>query len=350
MVCLFITTFFLSALISGNLGRVSNILRGVATPGMPQLIIRDARHEFKVNPLSSKNARETKAFLGTSYEENQGIFAFNTEGSSITSSQNQSPFQRHLSKINYSPQTLTINQLLSQKITFAVQPTRMDTYAFFLGDLYVSHSLDDINAFLPDNDGLCYVLIDAEWDAERSWQRDRSGFYCFAIHFDRPTAFSINTEDVDPGELLVFYAEYLTPGEPVIVQSSLPLSLQFTPYGRRQMIALAPISYDIRPGTYTTTLSAGGSSKSFDVTVKDKEFAVQYVSIDPQVVADTRNDETNKEFQDKVNPVLSEHLPDLLWQGKAALPVPESGVLTLFGSRRYVNDDVNWYRHTGLDL
>ena len=350
MACLFIGTFLLTAIVSGNMARVTQFAQGILTPSMPKLVIRDDRHEYKVSTLNRKNTRETKAFLGTSYEENQGILALNSEGSSVAAPQNQYPFQRHLSKISYAPQTLTITQSLSQKIAFSTPPSRMDTYAFYHDDVFLSNSLDDINAFLPDYDGLCYVLVDAEWDADRAWQMTRSGLYCFAIHYDRPAVFSINMVDVDPGELLVFYAEYLTVGESVAVQSNLPLSLQFSPYGRRQMIALAPISYDIRPGVYATTLSVGGANQSFDITVKDKEFAVQYVSMDPQIVAETRTEETNKEFQDKVNPILAEQTPELLWQGRAALPVPESRVLTLFGSRRYVNDDVNSYRHTGLDL
>jgi murein DD-endopeptidase MepM/ murein hydrolase activator NlpD len=130
----------------------------------------------------------------------------------------------------------------------------------------------------------------------------------------------------------------------------LPLNLQFAAYGAKQMIALAPLSYDLRPGLYSTTLTVGEQSQTFDITVKDKEFAVQNVTMDPQIAADTRNEASNAEFLEKVSPILSEQLPALLWEGKAALPVPEGQVLTLFGARRYINDDANSYRHTGLDL
>jgi murein DD-endopeptidase MepM/ murein hydrolase activator NlpD len=220
----------------------------------------------------------------------------------------------------------------------------------FHGEMISSGSLAEINAFNPDRDGRCYALVEAIWESKSEWQKERSGLYCFAIDFDRPAIFSVNVEDIDPGELLVFYAEYLSPGDTVTVKSALPLNLRFAPYGRRQMIALAPVDYDIHPGSYPTILSVGNTSQSFDITVKDKEFAVQYVSIDPRVVAETRTEETNKEFKDRIYPILTEQLPELRWMGKAALSVPESKVLTLFGSRRYVNDDVNSYRHTGLDL
>ena len=350
MLCLFLTTFLASAFLTGNIGRVSQIARGLFTPGIPKLVIRDAQNEYTLSPLSQKNADDFRAFLGANYVENQGVAGLNTESSAAAGIQSQSPFQRQLAKIGYTPQTLTVRQPLSQKITFTTPPTGLETTVFFLGDVSVSSSLEDVNAFVPENDGLCYVLVDAVWETERSWQKNRRGMYCFSVLFDRPASFSVSAEEIDPGELLVFYAEYLMPGEAVSVQSGLPLSLQFSPFGRRQMIALAPISYDIRPGDYTTVLSAGGLSQTFEITVRDKEFDVQVLIIDPQVAAETRNEATDKEFQDKINPVLAEQLPELLWQGKAALPVPEGRVLALFGSRRYVNDEVNSYRHTGLDL
>ncbi|MCL1805346.1 MAG: M23 family metallopeptidase [Clostridiales bacterium] len=352
MLCITAFTFVFSALVTGRGGVLSRIAGDLLSPGAPKLTIQDAKHEYKVSPLSQTLTQEFKSFLNsyTAYEENLGIFVLNTENPSAADLQNQTPFQRELAKNGYSPQALTVTELADRKISFPTAPTVVDTYLFFPDAFYYSSSLEEVNTLIPDTDGICYVLISAIWEAERSRQKARSGLYCFAITFDRPAVFSMNTEDIDPGELLVFYAEYLMPGEPVTVQSSLPLNLQFSPYGKRQMIALAPISYDIRPGTYSTTLSAGGVSKTFDITVKDKEFAVQYVTIDPQIVAETRNEETNMEFQDRINPILAEHLPELLWRGRATLPVPEGKVLTLFGSRRYINDDVNSYRHSGLDL
>ena len=350
MLCLFLATFLASALFTGNISRVSQLARGIVTPGIPKLVIRDAQNEYTVSPLSQKNTDDIRAFLRIGFEENQGVIGVNTESSAAAGLQSQSPFQRQLAKLNYSPQTLSVKQPLSQKITFTTPPTSLETTIFFLGDVYVSPSLEEVNRFEPENDGLCYVLVDAVWESDRSWQKTRRGMYCFSVVFDRPASFSVSAEEIDPGELLVFYAEYLMPGEAVSVQSGLPLSLQFSPFGRRQMIALAPIGCDIRPGDYTTVLSAGGLSQTFEITVRDKEFDVQVLIIDPQVAAETRNEATDKEFQDKINPVLAEQLPELLWQGKAALPVPEGRVLALFGSRRYVNDEVNSYRHTGLDL
>ena len=351
MIGFFITTFVLSALFTGNFSKITQAAKGITTPGTPKLTIQDAQHEYRIAPLHQKYSQEMKAFLSTNYEENQGIFTLNTEGSAVAAAtQNQSPFQRQLSKVGYTPQTLYVKQYAGQKVTFPTPPTSMDAYIFFLDEVHVTRSLEEINAFLPENDGACFVLIEAQGESDKSWQKNRSGFYCFSILFDRPASFSISAEDIDPGELLVFYAEYLMPGEPVAVQSNLPINLQFTPYGSRQMLALAPISYDILPGIYTTTLTAGGASQTFDIVIKDKEFAVQFVSIDPQIAAQTRNEVTDKEFKDRISPILTEQMPELLWKGKAALPVPESKVLTLFGSRRYVNDDVNSYRHSGLDL
>ncbi len=348
MFSLFLCTFILSSLLSGNAHRLGQVFRNIATPGVPKLTIQDAQYLHKVSPLSRKSAQALCDHLSTNCQENQGIVALNTVSSAGL--QNQSSIQKFLSKINYNPETLQIKQALSQKVEFATPPSSMNVLMFFNDQTITAESLESINRFSPESDGTCYVVVEAVWKAAKSWQQDRSGVYCFAIKFDRPAVFSLNTESIDPGELLVFYAEYLCPGEAVAVQSNLPLNLQFASYGSKQMISLAPISYDIRPGVYSTTLTAGETSQTFDITVKDKEFAVQYVTMDPQVLAETRTEETNKEFQEKITPILSEQLPQLLWQGKASLPVPEGKVLTLFGSRRYVNDDANSYRHSGLDL
>ena len=343
-------TFILTSLLTGNTGRIRGLYQGAFTPAMPKLIVRDSAHEYKINPLNQKDSGELRSFLISYTGNNQGASNSSPDSATVSGAQNQSPLQKLLGKIGYSPKTLTVRQSLSQAISFQNAPDKVEVSFFFQGELIVSDTLEDINTFDPDKDGMCYALIEAMWKSKSEWQKDRSGLYCLGIAFDRPAVFSINIEDIDPGELLIFYAEYLTPGESVTVKSALPLNLQFAPFGRRQMIALAPIDYDIHPGSYPTVLSVGETSQSFDITVKDKEFAVQYVSIDPKVVAETRTEATNKEFQDKIYPILTEKLPELLWLGKAALPVPESKVLTLFGSRRYVNDDVNSYRHTGLDL
>ena len=350
MLCFALGTFLLTSLITGNTGRIRSSLQGLITPGMPKLVIRDTLREYKIAPLNQKDTRELRNFLNIYYEDNQGIVALNSESAVGGGTQSQSPLQKQLTKMGYTPKSLNVTESLSQMVSFPDPPDEMEVLVFFQGEMNASASLSDINALNPDVDGLSYALVEATWASKSDWQTDRTGLYCFAINFDRPARFSISAEDIDPGELLIFYAEYLCPGQQVSVTSNLPLSLQFAPYGRRQMIALAPIDYDIHPGSYPTVLSVGGASQSFDITVKDKEFAIQYVSIDPKIVAETRTEETNKEFLDKVTPMLTEQLPELRWLGKAALPVPESKVLTLFGSRRYVNDDVNSYRHTGLDL
>ncbi|MDR0469246.1 MAG: M23 family metallopeptidase [Peptococcaceae bacterium] len=347
---IFVLTFLFSALVTGRIGQVAQVVRGFATPGTPKLVIGDMQHEYRISPLSQKNTQEFRFFLNTNYEDNQGIVTLRSEGSAVADYQSQTPFQKQLTKLGYSPQSLTIKQYASQIVAFSAEPTYMETYIFFQNEYFYSNSLEEINRFLPDSDGLCYVLVSAVWEPKNVWQVTRSGMYCFAILYDRPAEFSVNSEDLDPGELLVFYAEYLMPGEAVSIQGNLPAGIQFFPYGSRQMIALSPIQYDVKPGTYTTTLTAGGVSKTFDITVKWKEFATQYATIDPQIVADTRTDATDQEFRDKINPILSEKLPELLWQGRASLPVPESKVLTLFGSHRYINDDVLPNRHKGLDL
>ena len=346
----FLCTYLLSALVSGNIGRASDTIWTIVTPNAPRLILRDAQNEYRIRPLSRSLVQEIRNYLNEDQPEIPGASAFSVPGVSVAGLQSQSPFQRLLTNIRYIPQSLLADRQPSHAISFSAPPTHVDARLIFDNESFSLQTLDEIGRFLPESDGLGYVLIDARWEAKSRWRRDRSGVFCYAILYDRPASFRISAEEIDPGELLVFYAEYLARGESVSVQSTLPLNLSFAPYGRNQFIALAPISFDIRPGDYGITLRAGGVSQRFDLRVKDKDFAVHKLTIDPQLAAQTRNEATNKEFQEKVTSILAEQYPDLLWRGRASLPVPESRILTIFGARRYINDDVNSYSHTGVDM
>lgn len=342
-------TFMLTSLVSGNGHRLGQAIRGLFTPDAPRLILKDTGHEYKVKELKTDFARELIDSLSTSsrQETESGGAADITAGAGA---KNLDSFQRLFAKNDYTPPTIDIYKNLSQSAAFEKAPSSVSGFLVHGSRTIPISSLDAVNQYEPEKDGVCYALLEAVWDASTSIQTSRRAVYCFAMNFDRPAVFEINTTELDPGELLVFYADYLTSADTVTAQSGLPLSLTFSPYGEQEMIALAALSYDIKPGVYTTTLSAGDVSQSFEITVKDKDFAVQNVTVDPTLAAATRNETTTAEFTEKVTPVLTESLPALEWDNQAQWPVNGMEMLTNFGARRYINQEANSYRHSGVDL
>lgn len=342
-------TFMLTSLISGNGHRISQAVRGLFTPNSPRLIIKDTGHEYKIKALKTEFAQSLVDSLTTSSRqeiESSGA----ADIAPAAESQDLDSFQRLFAKNNYTPPTIDIYKNLTQSVAFEKAPSRLSGFLVHGSDTILVSDLTAVNQYEPEKDGPCYVLLEAVWEAGASIQSSRRAVYCFAMNFDRPAQFEINASEIDPGELLVFYADYLTSSDTVTVHSGLPLNLTFAPYGEKEMIALAPLSYDIKPGKYSTTLSAGDVSQSFEITVKDKDFAVQTVTVDPKLAAATRNEATSAEFTEKVTPVLTQQLPDLEWQDSPQWPVNGMKILTDFGVRRYINQDANSYRHSGVDI
>ena len=350
VMCLFaLGTFLFTSILSGNGARVGEAVRGLFTPDASRLIIKDPSHEYKLKPLKTDLAQQLLDQLTTSSrQETETSSAADTTDTAAV--QDLDSFQRIFAKNDYAPPTIDIYANLSQSVSFENEPSRLNGFLLHGSERILVSRLEEINQYQPQKDGVCYVLLEAFWEAANGLQRDQQAIYCFAMNFDRPAEFELNTTELDPGELLVFYAKYLTSSDTVTVQSGLPLSLNFAPYGEQDLIALAALSYDIKPGQYSTTLSVGNVSQTFDITVKDKDFAVQNVSVDPQLAAATRNETTNAEFIDKVTPVLTEQLPELMWEDPAQWPANGMEILTNFGVRRYINQDVNSYRHSGIDI
>ncbi|HEY8499462.1 MAG TPA: M23 family metallopeptidase, partial [Clostridia bacterium] len=102
---------------------------------------------------------------------------------------------------------------------------------------------------------------------------------------------------------------------------------------------------------YTIDVSAGNASKTFDVELRDKEFIIQYLTIDPKVSAETRNDKSAQEVVEKVDPLRPVCDPEKYWEGTFIQPVEGGRVSPKdFGKRRYVNNAPTSYRHNGLDI
>ena len=103
--------------------------------------------------------------------------------------------------------------------------------------------------------------------------------------------------------------------------------------------------------SYAVKVSSGDVVKEFSVFLRPKEFIIQYLSIDPNVAAATRNEKSAAEMQQKVYPLKPVTDPVRYWEGEFIMPVDGGRVNPKdFGKRRYVNDAPTSYRHNGLDI
>ena len=343
LVMFFLTllTFTTTALLSGGPSRLIAAVQYLTTPAPPKLRLVVGDQQEKIKPLAKDLATEIMAQL---------LQTSASSADAAAGAPQAEPLLKILKKTKYEPVQLTAATAPDQSVSFDNMPDQVKLFLYFNGKTLIADSFDLLNKYNPNTDGPCYVLLEARWDAANAWQTNQKGLYCFIINYDRPAQFELSGLEFDPGELLVIYAQYLTTSDKVSVQSDLPFSPNFVPYGSREMIALVPLSYDLRAGQYTAALSVGENTQTFDITLKDKEFPVQNLTISDKIAEATRNEESNKEFKEKIQPLLEARGTALLWSSAAEMPVPGAKRTTQFGTRRYINDDANSYRHTGIDL
>lgn len=206
-------------------------------------------------------------------------------------------------------------------------------------------------AALLKQDGTYRCVLQLGWS--KNYSRDFYGkaTYEFDLEAEYPVGFEISASEIDPGELLVIKASNIRPEDELNIKTDIDFKPNSYQDGDTRVVLL-PVSYlHEADKTYDIQVSSGVYAKDFKVYVRPKKFTVQYLTIDPQVAASTRNDESAAQMVDKVYPLKPISDPVQYWEGAFIYPV-EGGRVTPadFGKRRYVNNAPTSYRHNGLDI
>ncbi|NLM72813.1 MAG: M23 family metallopeptidase [Clostridiaceae bacterium] len=186
---------------------------------------------------------------------------------------------------------------------------------------------------------------------EAGWENGDSTVYPFTLVVDLPPSLSVSAKEIDPGELLVIRIDNINDDEEIAVTTDLGFQPNAFKYGNQHIILL-PVSYNNPSGkVYQIKISLGDREYSYPLTLNDKEFITQYMTIDTKVAASTRNEQSAKEIDDKINPLKPLSDPEPYWEGNFIMPVEGGRVSEKdFGKRRYVNNSPTSYRHNGLDI
>ncbi len=204
---------------------------------------------------------------------------------------------------------------------------------------------------LPLLDGSYRCLLELQWLESQTHDFFGKVQYSFDVQVDNPPEIVVSSLKTSPGELLVITARHVNADEEVAVQTDFDFKPNVFTKGQDKVILL-PVSYYHKPNkTYSLQVTAGAISETFQVEVLDKEFAIQHLTIDPNVAAATRNDESAREVKEKIDPLRPVCDEEKYWDGAFIQPVDGGRVRPAdFGKRRYVNEAPTSYRHNGLDI
>lgn len=247
--------------------------------------------------------------------------------------------------------SFSINQDSVFGYEFETQPDAF--YLFIYKDNYLVSSAQQPEnvALLLDEDGLYNCIMQLEWNERDDRDFFGKAAYEFVLNADYPVRIDISAEEIDPGELLVIKAYNIQPHEDLLVETEFDFSPNAFQEGNTRTVLL-PVSYFHKENkSYAVKVSSGDVVKEYSVFLRPKEFIIQYLSIDPNVAAATRNEKSAAEMQQKVYPLKPVTDPVRYWEGDFIMPVDGGRVNPKdFGKRRYVNDAPTSYRHNGLDI
>ncbi len=245
------------------------------------------------------------------------------------------------------PYKYVITTPASPAITFSMAPTTATIAIKHNGKDVFSGGPEELSGFKMSSSGRYEYEVNAQWSEASLGDTRGSALYRFCIDYDPAASFEISTTASDPGEALVIYARGLE-GKEITVTSPFNFEPQFFDYDGMR-VCLFPLSYLNKIGTYVLELSADAAYAKYEITLNDKKFEVQELTVDEETTGSTiESDEANAEFDKTIQPLKAVRDDKKYFEGKFIRPV--AGELTTqFGSIRTVNGTIS-ERHSGIDI
>lgn len=242
---------------------------------------------------------------------------------------------------------LSLDQHAVLRLQFSKMPEIMDVTLYKEDKAVYKTQSAEIRARELPGDGEYLAVCEAKWN---TGEKERAS-YTFGLTVDFPPTLELSALEVNPGELLVIRAHNLNIGERLDIETDLDFKPATFQLGSKR-VALLPVSYYNEPGkVYQVKVTMGSENLSYAIRVLEKEFTTQYMTIDANVAAATRNEKSAQEIEQKLHPLKPITDPEPYWTDKFILPVQGGRVNEAdFGKRRFVNNAATSYRHNGLDI
>jgi hypothetical protein len=239
-------------------------------------------------------------------------------------------------------------------LSFTLKPDfyGTDVYAAGKTQPVFSGAFDKAGEYIQKNSGTDYTLkiIASYKDSADALYR---GDVVYTLSVGKETKktedFSIEGNNTYPGEVVVLRVNNYNDGEKITFKSGIDFTPNFFDDGDGGKIALLPVSYFTAVGQQSITLSCGGRSASWTVSVRDKKFQIQNLTVDSATTNATVNSaKANQEYVDAIAPLRpvadsKKYWDDFVW--------PVTGpVSTEFGMIRYVNGSPTSERHGAIDF
>lgn len=211
-----------------------------------------------------------------------------------------------------------------------------------------SGSAQELASYRMSGGGRYDYTFEAVWSKAALREYQGSATYRFCVDYTPAAGFAISATSSDPGEAVLITATGLE-GKEIAVTSPFKFEPEFFDYDGMR-VCLFPLSYNNAPNTYTLELSADNAYAKYEITLKDKKFVIQELTVDESVASSTiNNNSANAEYDRVIAPLKGIRDPVKYFTGRFIAPV-SGDITTEFGSIRTVNGGASSTRHGGMDF
>lgn len=201
--------------------------------------------------------------------------------------------------------------------------------------------------FIEEQGDYTYV-VEITWkDSDNPYKG--SYIYSFDLTVEYPVYFEFSKQDIVQGDIMEVRAYNVNDDQVPFLKQSLFDKFNFFKQDDIY-VGYIPTGYFTVPDTYDILYGIEGEELTEKtITVKERDFHIQYLYIDEGVATSTRNEAAYAENAKYFVPVRQSSSPELYYTESFIIPT-KGRLTTEFGETRHVNDAPTSYRHSGLDI
>ena len=167
--------------------------------------------------------------------------------------------------------------------------------------------------------------------------------------------FYIGTSTSSRGDLFFIAGKYIDDDENIIMSQNInKKNPNFTKI-KNYYISLFPVNYLSNTGNRNLTIwtekngQISSEKFNFELKISDRDFKIQNLYVDEKVEKATRNADSYAQYNKYFPSSRVSSISKKLWKDEFIMPV-NARISTEYGEKRYVNNALTSYRHSGIDI
>lgn len=220
-------------------------------------------------------------------------------------------------------------------------------------ELIYENNVDASSFNPPGYEGDFKYVILSKWENGEYYKGScEISFYC---SMNAPPEFYVGNSNTKRGDVFFIIGKYIDDNETISLSQNInKKNPEFTKIND-YYISLFPVNYLSNTGNrnlaiWTEKDGVMSSEKfNFQVKISDRDFEIQHLIVDETIEKSTRNNESYAQYNKYFPPSRLNSVPEKLWEDEFIMPAT-ARITTEYGEKRYVNNALTSYRHSGIDI